>query len=81
MFSNSLLDLLEDVDKAVQTEEEALVRALVDARVVEAAVRAVGEVYQPQVHEVRGGGGDAAHVAARVVRHRAVADPRPPGPA
>ena len=52
MFSSSSLYFQEKIDEAVETEEESLVRTVVHAGIVEPPVSAVGEVYQPHVHEI-----------------------------
>merc|ERR1719239_1364324 len=79
MFSSSSFYFQEEIHETVETEEESLIRTVVDAGVVEPPVSAVGEVDQPDVHEIliTAGSPGLGTVEAGVVGHRSVPQPQP----
>ena len=70
MFPSGSFYFQQEIYEAVETEEESLVGALVETGVLEPPVSAVGEVYQPHVHEILIAAGcpGLATVEAGVVR-------------
>ena len=69
MFASSSFYFQQEIDEAVETEEESLIWTIVHTGVIEPPVGAVGEVYQPDVHEilVTAGRPDIVAVEAGVV--------------
>ena len=65
MFPCSSFNFQQKVYKIVETEEQALVRALVDMAVIEAPVSAVSEVYQSDVHQVLTGAATLGRTAVK----------------
>ena len=56
-------NLQQKVNKIVETEEQALVWTVVEMAVIEAAVSAVGEVYQSYIHQILTSAGTVGQAA------------------